>query len=138
MAVVCALALPFAPLSVNEPTVSWPQDPGRPEPTLLNLTAYRPLALDATFTCAAARQARRPPGGRSCWPRSCRSGREAGTEGMVVTARDGRVQVRALGRTLVDDPLAGDCTYTISGTSRGRPEVPGRHPGPARPRRRRT
>src|SRR5689334_25390701 len=37
VAVVCALALPFAPLSVNAPTVSWPRDPARPEPTLLNL-----------------------------------------------------------------------------------------------------
>ncbi|MDT7579056.1 MAG: hypothetical protein QOK35_320, partial [Pseudonocardiales bacterium] len=25
VAVVCALALPFAPLSVNEPTVAWPR-----------------------------------------------------------------------------------------------------------------
>lgn len=129
VAVVCALALPFAPLSVNEPTVTWPRDPGRPEPTLLNLTAYHPLALDVTFTCAAARLA---AGGVVVatavpeWP-------EAGTEGMVVTARDGRVQVRALGRTLVDEPTDGDCTYTISGTSRGRPEYQGPVPDPLDP-----
>jgi hypothetical protein len=117
VAVVCALALPFAPVSVSEPTVAWPRDPGRPEPTLLNLTAYRPLALDVTFTCAAARQAN---GGVVVattlpeWP-------EAGDEGLVVTARGERVQVRALGRTLLDEPLAGGCTYTISGTGGGRP-----------------
>ena len=37
LAVLCALLLPFAPVSVNEPTGSWPKDPARPEPTLLNL-----------------------------------------------------------------------------------------------------
>ena len=57
LAMVCALALPFAPVSVNEPRVIWPKDPARPESTLLNLTAYRPLALDVTVTCAVARQA---------------------------------------------------------------------------------
>ncbi len=135
VAVVCALALPFAPLSVNEPTVTWPRDPARPEPTLLNLTAHRPLALDVTFTCAAARQAAAdttPTGGIVLatavpeWP-------EAGSEGVVVTARGDRVQVRALGRTLVDEPLDGDCTYAIGGTSRGRPEYQGPTPDPLDP-----
>ena len=137
VAVLCALALPFAPLSVNEPTVSWPRDPARPEPTLLNLTAYRPLALDATFTCAVARQAQTvatasPAGGvvlataEPNWP-------ETGTEGLAATARDGRLQVRALGRVLVDAPLDGDCRYTISGTSRGRPEYRGTTPDPLDP-----
>ena len=133
MAVLCALALPFAPLSVNEPTVSWPKDPSRPESTLLNLTAYRPLALDATITCAVARQAQAAdPSGvvlatvEPEWPL-------AGDEGMVVTARDDRLQVRAMGRMLVDDPLAGACTYTISGTSSGRPEYQGATPDPLDP-----
>ena len=124
VAVLCALALPFAPVSVNEPTVTWPRDPARPEPTLLTLMAYRPLALDATFTCAVARQAAAT--GRPVvlattvpeWP-------ESGTVGLVVTANGGGVQVRALGRTIVDEPLTGDCTYTISGTSRGRPAAIG-------------
>jgi hypothetical protein len=137
LAVVCALALPFAPVSVNEPTVSWPQDPARPQPTLLNLTAYRPLALDATFTCAVARQAQgfpaaTPAGGvvlatvEPNWP-------EAGKVGLAATARDGRLQVRAMGRVLVDEPLVGDCRYTISGTSRGRPAYQGTTPDPLDP-----
>src|SRR5690349_20634116 len=114
LAVLCALVLPFAPVSVNEPTVSWPEDPARPEPTLLNLTAYRPLALDATVTCGVARQAQAAAPGRSGgavvlatvlpeWPL-------AGDEGLVVTAGGDRLQVRAMGRLLVDDPLAGACT----------------------------
>ncbi|HSU09278.1 MAG TPA: arabinosyltransferase domain-containing protein [Pseudonocardia sp.] len=133
VAVLCALALPFAPLSVNEPTVSWPKDPSRPESTLLNLTAYRPLALDATITCAVARQAQAAdPSGvvlatvEPQWPL-------AGDEGMVITARDNRLQVRAMGRVLVDDPLAGACTYTVSGTSTGRPKYQGATPDPLDP-----
>ena len=57
----------------------------------------------------------------------------AGDEGMVVTARDNRLQVRAMGRVLVDDPLAGACTYTVSGTSTGRPEYQGATPDPLDP-----
>jgi hypothetical protein len=134
---VCALALPFAPVSVNEPRVIWPKDPARPESTLLNLTAYRPLALDVTVTCAVARQAQAtgPTGPAGAvvlatvepnWPLSP-------DEGMVVTAQNDRLQVRAMGRVLVDDPLAGACTYTISGTGSGRPEYQGETPDPLDP-----
>ena len=136
VATLCALALPFAPMSVNEPTVTWPRDPGRPEPTLLTLTAYRPLALDATFTCAAARQAQAsaasPAGGvvlattEPLFP-------ETGTVGLVVTARDERVQVRAMGRLLVDEPLAADCSYTIIGTGTGVPAYQLATPDPLDP-----
>ena len=59
--------------------MSWPKDPARPESTLLNLTAYRPLALDATVTCAVARQAQATgptgPAGPSCSPPWSRTGR---------------------------------------------------------------
>lgn len=137
LAVLCALLLPFAPVSVSEPTVSWPRDPARPEPTLLNLTAYRPLALDATVSCAAARQAQAAapdrPGGavvlatvEPVWPL-------AGDEGLVVTAGNDRLQVRAMGRVLVDDPLTGACTYTITGRGTGRPEYQGTTPDPLDP-----
>ena len=137
LAMVCALALPFAPVSVNEPRVIWPKDPARPESTLLNLTAYRPLALDVTVTCAVARQAQAtgPTGPAGAvvlatvepnWPLSA-------DEGMVVTAQNDRLQVRAMGRVLVDDPLAGACTYTISGTGSGRPEYQGETPDPLDP-----
>jgi Mycobacterial cell wall arabinan synthesis protein/EmbC C-terminal domain/Arabinosyltransferase concanavalin like domain len=131
VAVLCAAVLPFAPVSVNEPAVSWPRDPGRPEPTLLNLTAYRPLALTATFTCAVARQAAASGSVVLAtvepeWPLARR-------EGLVVTARGDRLQVNAMDRTLVDEPLAGDCTYSITGSSRGRPAYQGDPPDPLDP-----
>ena len=137
VAVLCALVLPFAPVSVNEPTVSWPKDPARPESTLLNLTAYRPLALDATVTCAVARQVQAagptvPAGAvvlatvEPTWPLAV-------DEGLVVTVGGDRLQVRAMGRVLVDDPLAGACTYTITGRGTGLPEYQGATPDPLDP-----
>ncbi|PVZ04243.1 arabinosyltransferase domain-containing protein [Actinomycetospora cinnamomea] len=121
VAVLCALLLPFAPVSVNEPTVRWPVDPSRPESTLLTLTAYRPLALDLRFSCDVARQAGAEGSGvvvSTALPGSP----EAGVTGLLVTAADGRVAVRALDRVLVDEPLpTGPCAYRVTGRSAGRP-----------------
>ena len=59
------------------------------------------------------------PVGRSCWPPSHRNGPSPATRAWWSRPATTVVQVRAMGRMLVDDPLAGACTYTISGTSRG-------------------
>ncbi len=126
LAVLCALLLPFAPVSVNEPTVSWPKEPARPEPTLLGLAAYRPLALDATVTCAVARQVQAAgpagPAGAVVLATVEPTRPPSADEGLVVTAGADRLQVRAMGRVLVDDPLAGACTYTITGRSAAGPD----------------
>ncbi|MGH3776462.1 MAG: arabinosyltransferase domain-containing protein [Pseudonocardiaceae bacterium] len=121
VAVVGALLMPFAPVSVNEPTVSWPRDPARPESTLLALTAYRPLALDVRFSCDVARLAQGTGSGvvvSTALPESP----QAGSTAMIVTATGDRVQVRALNRFLLDEPLpAGPCEYRITGRSAGLP-----------------
>ncbi len=120
VAVLCGMLLPFAPVSVNEPTVSWPQDPDRPVSTLLSLTAYRPLAMDIRFTCAAARVAQE--NGGVLVSTAAPSSPVAGTTGLIVTIRDDRVQVGGLDRMLLDEPLpVGPCEYRISGQSRGTP-----------------
>ena len=108
------------------------RDPGRPEPTLLNLTAYRPLGSTPPSPARPPGRPRRPPRA-SCWPPPNRNGPWPVTRAWWSPPGTAVVQVRAFGRTLVDDPLDGDCTYTISGTSRGGRST-GRHPGPARPR----
>ncbi|MDQ4104962.1 MAG: hypothetical protein M3186_15070, partial [Actinomycetota bacterium] len=121
VAVVSALLMPFAPVSVNEPTVSWPRDPARPESTLLPLTAYRPLALDMRFSCDVARLAQATGSGvvvSTALPGSP----QAGSTAMIVTASGDRVQVRAMDRLLLDQPLpAGPCEYRIIGRSAGLP-----------------
>ena len=48
---VCAVLLPFAPVDVETPTVSWPLDATAPRSTLLTITAHRPLDLDVRFGC---------------------------------------------------------------------------------------
>ncbi|HEX8761941.1 MAG TPA: hypothetical protein VF734_18650, partial [Pseudonocardiaceae bacterium] len=119
VAVVSALLMPFAPVSVNEPTVSWPRDPARPESTLLPLTAYRPLTLDVRFSCDIARLAQTTSPGvvvSTALPELP----QAGSTAMIVTASGDRVQVRALDRSLLDQPLpAGPCEYRITGRSAG-------------------
>lgn len=121
VAVASALLMPIAPVSVNEPTVSWPRDLARPESTLLSLTAYRPLALDVRFSCDIARLAQETGSGvvvSTALPEYPL----AGSPGMIVTASGDRVQMRALDRLLLDERLpAGPCEYRITGRSAGLP-----------------
>ncbi len=119
--VACALLLPFAPVEVNEPTASWPVDPARPESTRLALTAYRPLALDARFSCDVLRLAGATTEGIVLattlpeWPGTA-------TTGLLVRASAGRVQVQAMGRMLLDEPVPqGPCLYRMAGRSAGLP-----------------
>jgi hypothetical protein len=128
VAVVCAVLLPFAPVLVNEPVVEWPR-PDAPASTLLPLTAQRPLEIDARFTCATA--AASGPDGvvLSTIPPIAP---EAARDGLLVTARDGLLQVRAAGHILLAEPLpAGPCEYRISGHSAGLPAFAGAPPRPA-------
>ena len=53
IAVLSALAIPLAPVTVNDPTVNWPQNPAAPQSTLLSLEARKPLSLTAEFSCRA-------------------------------------------------------------------------------------
>ena len=122
VAIVCAVALPFAPVAVNEPTVAWPRDPAAPVSTLLNLTAYRPLQLEVGFSCAVARLVGSSGGTVVSTARPDLTA----PVGLRVTSRDGRVQVRSGDATVLDEPIpAGPCTYAIVGTATGRPvELP--------------
>ena len=127
VAVVCGLALPFAPVVVSTPTVTWPRDPARVESTLLPLTAYRPLGLDVRFGCDAVRRAAAVP--------DTGDGRGAGTvlatalpgsgqaaSALIVSAVTDRVQIRVRGTVVVDEPTpAGPCTYRLTGTDAGLP-----------------
>lgn len=132
-AVVLGVWLPLAPVQVNEPTVAWPRDAARPSSTLLPLTAYRPLGLDIRFDCDVARAAGTTAEGivvATMVPGA--AGAEA--TGLLVAVSAGRVQVRAAGRTLLDEPVpAGPCTYRITGASAGRPDFVASAPTPFTP-----
>ncbi|OLT12552.1 hypothetical protein BJF78_24165 [Pseudonocardia sp. CNS-139] len=130
VAVVCAALLPFAPVSVNQPTVSWPLDPERPQSTLLTLTAYRPLAMDIRFTCDAVRAAQ--AGGGVVVSTAAPAMPTAGAVGLIATARDGRLQVRGMDELLVDERIPdGPCEYRITGASSGLPSFVREEPDPA-------
>lgn len=115
LSVVSALALPFAPVSVNQPEVSWPTDPTAPTSTMLMLTAYRPLALDATFSCRLAEAAGSTPG--STVVATTRPDSPPGVAaGLLVSSADGVLTVTSRGDPVARDPIGpGPCRYRIAG-----------------------
>ncbi len=115
VAVCGAVLLPFAPVQMSVPTVTWPQDPTQPRSTMLELTSQRPLALDVRFGCAAVRAAADTPEGvvvSTLLP----SHPSAATAGLSVTAREDRLLVLLRGRELLDVPVpTEDCEYRLAG-----------------------
>ncbi|MGY1746340.1 arabinosyltransferase domain-containing protein [Blastococcus sp. SYSU D00695] len=116
LAVVCALALPLAPVQMSTPTVSWPVEPTRPASTMLQLTGQQPASLDVSLSCAAVRAAARSGEGvvlSTLVPVAA----SAGTDGLVLTARDGEFLVVNRGRDLWREPVRdGACRYELTGT----------------------
>jgi len=119
VAMLGAIALPLAPVTVNQPVVSWPEDPAVPESTALLLTTYQPRALDVRFSCDAARQAALNGSGlllSTVAPMQP----DATQTGLLVSAADGRLTVDAAGTRLVDAVLGpGECSYRIRGGAAG-------------------
>ncbi|MCV2488562.1 arabinosyltransferase domain-containing protein [Geodermatophilus sp. YIM 151500] len=114
VAIGCAVALPLLPVRMSQPTVSWPQEPGRPESTMLQLTNQRPLALDVGFSCDAVRAAATDGGVVVSTLVPARP--DAGEAGLLVTAGDGRLRIVNRDETLVDRAVpAGDCAWRILG-----------------------
>ncbi|MGY1781209.1 arabinosyltransferase domain-containing protein [Geodermatophilus sp. SYSU D01036] len=115
VAVVGSALLPLAPVRMSVPTVTWPQDPARPESTVLELTSQRPLGVDVRVGCPAVRAAADTAEGvvvSTLLP----SHPAALTDGLLVTAREDRLQVRLRGRELLDVHVpSGDCTYRLTG-----------------------
>lgn len=112
---VCAVVLPFAPVSVSEPEIRWPVDPQSPASTMLMLTAYEPAAIEARFSCRVARAAEATPDGLvlatmapSAW--------NPEAEALLVRAREGGLTIRSGGQELFRGPLPpGECSFVVSG-----------------------
>ncbi|MGY1708211.1 arabinosyltransferase domain-containing protein [Geodermatophilus sp. SYSU D00758] len=119
VAVLCAVLLPLAPVRMALPTVSWPQEPTRPTSTMLELTNQTPRALDVRFSCAAVRAAAST--GEGLLLSTLVPGQPAAdTEGLLVTARDGRLDVLLRGVPLLDAPLPpGQCTHRLRADGEG-------------------
>lgn len=115
VAVLAALALPFAPVSVNQPQVSWPTDPAAPVSTMLMLSAYRPLALDASVSCRAARAAAAGPDATVL--ATTRPDSPAGVaSGLLVSAGDDVLSVTSRGAVLAREPIgSAPCLFRLFG-----------------------
>lgn len=118
VAMLCAVLLPIAPVTVSNPTVQWPQDPAAPASTMLNLLAYKPLGVDAKFSCRAVRAAE---AGDGVVLATMEPGQPAaGRYGLVIAVRDGALVADGLGKRLFSEPLpAGDCSFTVRGDKNG-------------------
>jgi hypothetical protein len=116
VALVCAIALPFAPVRMSTPTVSWPQDGLRPVSTMVELTNQQPLAIDVRFSCAAVAAAGGTADGVLL--ATLVPGQQVDPpDGLLVTVRDGVLQVGNRGhRVLEETPPPGPCAYRVRGT----------------------
>jgi len=112
-AVGLAIALPFAPVQVTDPVVTWPSDPARTRSSVVMFMPYVPLLLEVRIPCAALRAG----GGGDQWvsvfntyPNTWVGGRR----GMVVTARSSEFRVTSNGRQVYAGAIpAGDCTVRL-------------------------
>ncbi|MGY2080212.1 arabinosyltransferase domain-containing protein [Modestobacter sp. SYSU DS0657] len=115
VAVVSAVLLPLAPVSMSQPVVSWPQAAAAPTSTMLQLTAQTPLSLDLRTSCAAARVAGGTDDG-VLFATVVPGQPSTGGEGLLMTVADGGLDVRAGGESLVAGlPVAGDCEIAVTG-----------------------
>lgn len=115
VAVLAALVLPFAPVSVDRPEVAWPADPAAAQPTMLNLTAYRPLALDATIGCGFAQRAAASPD--PVVLSTVRPTPDALTAGLVVSAAAGELTVLSRGDVVAREPIGlVPCLFLLTGS----------------------
>ena len=112
--IIAALALPFAPVWVEQTTVSWPA-PGMPTTSSTALFApYRPTALDAVLPCPVLRAAAGRTAATTVLSTAARG------DGLLVRVAAGSVQV-LLGGHLVDTaPVTGpDCGVRVAAATGG-------------------
>ena len=136
LAVVLALAIPFAPVVGHDPVVTWPRAGQTASSTALPLTPYRALEITARVPCAAlatvASAASAGPGqvvgqgdvGQGDAFRTEPVSAGVPGRGLTVSATTAggapRVSVTSAGVPLLDEPLpAGPCLYTVRADAAG-------------------
>lgn len=105
--VILGVAIPFAPVSADDPVVSWPKAGEPAATTAVPLSPYRPLSISADVPCQALR------GGGDALRTEPDSAGTPG-RGLTVGTSGGRVTVTSDGATLVDEVLPlTPCTYRV-------------------------
>ncbi len=117
---VLGILVMLAPVTADDPVVSWPRAGQQPTSTVLPLSPYRPLALTATVPCATLQAlATRPAGGEALRTLPAEVGTTPG-QGLVVATTRGLVTVTASGAEVLRQPLPpGDCAYQVVADSGG-------------------
>ncbi len=116
LTLVAAVGLLLAPVTAEDPVVSWPPAGQPARSTVLPLVPYRPLSLTARVPCAALSALdRRPAGGDALRTLPATAGKPGQlSQGLVVAVHGGTVQVTASGATVLREVLpAGGCTYRV-------------------------
>jgi arabinosyltransferase B/arabinosyltransferase C len=122
LTLLAAIGVLLAPVTTNDPVVSWPQAGQQPRSTVLPLVPYRPLSLDARVPCTALSALDQRPGGGEALRTLPASAGQTGTlsQGLVVQVHGGAIRVSASGKSLVQEPLpAGECTYRVLADAAG-------------------
>lgn len=116
LTILCALALPLAPVAVDDPSVSWPVDPTAPQSTLLALEAGKPLGLTAGFSCATVDAAAAADADRASHILLATTDPDQPTaaEGLRVTAENGSLTAFLGPAVVFREPItAQPCQYRI-------------------------
>lgn len=116
---LCALAVPFLPVSQTTAQMTWPQS-GTLTPVTAPLVTYAPTALDIAIPCSAAADLQRQ-GGRVLVSTAPTGTTGAIQRALVIAESFGEVTVRSAGtllaRAQLSDVAAGRCdTITVTST----------------------
>src|SRR4051794_35805382 len=110
--------VPLAPVSQDDPVLTWPKAGQLPQDTLVPLVPYRPAAFAANVPCSALTALEARGGGEALRTRDPR-GAEA-SPGLVVSAIDRRVRVVSGNQLLLEEPLpVSACTYQVLADASG-------------------
>ncbi|NYD38530.1 arabinosyltransferase domain-containing protein [Actinomycetospora corticicola] len=106
--VLLGVAIPFAPVTADDPVVTWPKAGQPAASTSVPLVPYRPLAMTAEVPCQALRG-----GGDALRTQPTSAGTPG--RGLTVSNSGGRVTVTSDGATLVDEVLPlTPCVYRFA------------------------
>ncbi|MGH3796463.1 MAG: arabinosyltransferase domain-containing protein [Pseudonocardiaceae bacterium] len=118
------VSVPLAPVHAAQPVVSWPPHGQPARSTVLPLSPYRPLSLEATIGCAALRElngaASGSPGTADALRTVPAKAGPAAAQGLRVAVDHRQVVVSASGATILVEPLPpGDCRYQVVADAAG-------------------
>ncbi len=110
----------LAPVTADDPVLTWPQAGQAPASTVVPLSPYRPAQLSAVIPCETLRAVAARPGGGDVLSTMPSSVDAAEGPGLLVTVSGGTVSVTSSGTQLYGGPIGdGACGYRIEADASG-------------------